>query len=290
MAKPFIKWVGGKTQLLDEINARKPKKFSKYCEPFVGGGAVLFNIIEENKPDKILINDINPDLANLYFVVKNAVAPLICLLKEYDKEYKASDDRQAYYLAKRTRYNNISITFGKIDTENIEDAALFIFLNKTCFNGLYRVNSNGHFNVPHGDYKNPKILDEENLEAASKALTNVTITNDSYKSCLSFIDADTFVYFDPPYRPLSTSSSFTAYSKSGFCDKEQKELKLFVDKVVSTGAKFELSNSDPKNTDPNDNFFDTLYNTYTIDRVKARRNVNSKGSARNQITEILVYI
>lgn len=223
IAKPFVKWAGGKTQLLTEIRKKYPDTIEKYCEPFVGGGAVLLDVLSNFQPEEVFINDINKELINTYIQIRDNVSELINMLSDLQKSFIEldSDNRKIMFLDKRKRYNEL-----KIDTQNfgVEIASLFIFLNKTCFNGLYRVNKKGSFNVPMGAYKNPMICDEKNLRNVSHLLKNVKISCGDYKNCKNFIDTDTFVYIDPPYRPLTATSSFTSYSKCEFGDKQQIEL------------------------------------------------------------------
>lgn len=283
-AKPFVKWVGGKTQLLPEIRKRYPQRFEKYCEPFVGGGAVLFDVLSNCSPSEVLINDINPELINTYCQIKDNTEQLIYLLKELSSEYSASSDKKAYYYEKRTCFNELIV--AKSDTA--EKAALFIMLNKTCFNGLYRVNAKGLFNVPYNGAEHPCICDEENIRSCGKLLQNTTIKLGDYRETFDFIDENTFVYIDPPYRPLSVSSSFTSYNETGFSDEDQKELRNFFSDVSQKGASVLLSNSDPKNTNPNDDYFDDLYKDFTIERVQASRMINSKASGRGAISELLI--
>ena len=289
--KPFIKWVGGKGQLLPEINKLYPvelgKTISKYAEIFIGGGAVLFDILSKYKLDEIYISDKNLELINTYKSIRDNVDILIESLKEMEEEYIPLDNenRKIYYYEKRQEYNNLKIN---IEENNIEKASLFIFLNKTCFNGLYRVNKKGEFNVPMGAYKNPKICDKENLKNVSMALKNVKIIYADYRESESFIDEKTFVYIDPPYRPLNTSSSFTSYTENDFSDKEQIELAEYIDLLNKKKAKIVISNSDPKNNNIDDNFFDELYKNYNINRVKATRMLNSNASLRGAINELLI--
>ena len=289
--KPFIKWVGGKGQLLSEINKLYPvelgKNINKYAEIFVGGGAVLFDILSKYKLDEVYISDKNLELINTYKSIRDNVDILIKSLKEMEEKYIPLDDenRKVYYYEKRQEYNNLKIN---IEENNIEKASLFIFLNKTCFNGLYRVNKKGEFNVPMGAYKKPKICDEENLKNVSLTLRNVKIVYADYRESESFIDEKTFVYIDPPYRPLNTSSSFTSYTENDFNDKEQIELAEYINVLNKKGAKIVISNSDPKNNDIDDNFFDKLYKNYNINRVKATRMLNSNASLRGAINELLI--
>ena len=288
MSKPFVKWAGGKSQLLNEIRSKYPEKIEKYCEPFVGGGAVLFDILEKYNPKKILINDINKELINTYNQIKNENYELIKILKKWEKTYNSitEDKRQCIYNKKRDDYNKLIIKSSEKDL--LIKAALFIFLNKTCFNGLYRVNSSGFFNVPKGKYKKPIICDEINLTQISELLKNVDIICGDFEQCEKFIDSKTFIYIDPPYRPLTLSASFTSYSKEQFNDNDQLRLGRFIDRINGKGAKIVLSNSDPKNVNKKDNFFDELYQGYTIQRINAKRIINSKGNGRGNITELLV--
>ena len=289
--KPFIKWVGGKGQLLPEINKLYPielgKTINKYAEIFIGGGAVLFDILSKYKLDEVYISDKNLELINAYKSIRDNIDILIKSLKEMEEEYIPLDDenRKIYYYEKRQKYNKLKIN---IEENNIEKASLFIFLNKTCFNGLYRVNKKGEFNVPMGAYKNPKICDKENLKNVSMALKNVKIIYADYRESESFIDEKTFVYIDPPYRPLNTSSSFTSYTENDFSDKEQIELAEYIDLLNKKKAKIVISNSDPKNNDIDDDFFDELYKNYNINRVKATRMLNSNASLRGAINELLI--
>lgn len=286
MAKPFLKWAGGKGQLLTEIRKFYPAKIEKYCEPFVGGGAVLFDVLEQFQPHEVLINDINPELTNCYLQIQNNVKELIDVLLVWEQAYLASSEevRRSLFLQKREQFN-IAIQANK---NTVEKAALMIYLNKTCFNGLYRVNSKGLFNVPSGVYKNPVICHKANLMAVHNTLKNVTILTGDYTHTKDFIDSKTFVYIDPPYRPLTSSSSFTAYAKDGFGDNSQIELGNFVGQIYQQGAKVLLSNSDPKNANKEDDFFDELYKDYDIYRVNAARMINRNANGRGKITELMV--
>lgn len=289
--KPFIKWVGGKGQLLPEINKLYPielgKNINKYAEIFLGGGAVLFDILSKYKLDEVYISDKNLELINTYKSIRDNVDILIKSLKEMEEQYIPlnNEDRKIYYYEKREEYNSLKINS---EMNNIEKAILFIFLNKTCFNGLYRVNKKGEFNVPMGAYKKPKICDEENLKNVSLTLRNVKIVYADYRESEKFIDDKTFVYIDPPYRPLNITSSFTSYTENDFNDKEQIELAEYINVLNKKGAKIVISNSDPKNNDIDDNFFDKLYKNYNINRVKATRMLNSNASLRGAINELLI--
>lgn len=289
--KPFLKWAGGKGQLLPEIEKYYPfgdGKTTKYAEPFVGGGAVLFDILNKYNLEAIYISDINPELIDTYLVIRDYIDDLILKLSVMQNDFIPLDaeHRKTYYLAKRERFNTLK---SNVHTGvNIEKAALMIFLNRTCFNGLFRVNKNGLFNVPMGRYKNPLICDEENLRNVSDRLQNVKIVCGDYRESESFIDSNTFVYFDPPYRPITDTASFTAYTENLFNDTEQIELARFVDKIHKKGAKILVSNSDPKNSNTEDDFFDNIYSTHKIKRVEATRMINCNGEARGKIKELLI--
>jgi len=290
--KPFVKWAGGKGQLLEQIRQKYPaelgKTVKKYCEPFVGGGAVLFDVLSQYALEEVYVNDSNVELMNVYLTVQKAVEPLIEMLETMQQEYRALSDeeRRVYYGNMRERFNRLKqTTDGCVD---VELAALFVFLNRTCFNGLYRVNKHGCFNVPIGAYKNPLICDRENLLNASKALQGVIIKCGDYREAMGFIDNETFVYIDPPYRPLCASSSFTAYTEDGFDDKAQIDLAAFIQQLDSIGAKVLLSNSDPKNVNTEDDFFDELYANQKIHRITAVRAINSKGASRGKVSELLI--
>jgi len=292
ITKPFIKWAGGKSQLLMDIQKKYPAELGKsvrrYCEPFVGGGAVLFDILPFYQLDEVLINDINRELINTYVQIKINVDELINELEAYQSAFWAmtTDERKIFYYAKRERFNEIKINGD--ERANLESAALFIFLNRTCFNGLFRVNGKGLFNVPIGSYRKPTICDADNLVKVSQLLQNTIIKCGDYKECLPFIDCNTFVYIDPPYRPITETANFTAYAETPFNDKEQVELGKFVIKLHSVGAKVVVSNSDPKNTNQNDNFFDNLYSFCRIERVSAKRMINCNGDSRGSINELLI--
>ncbi len=289
--KPFLKWAGGKSQLLSEIEKYYPfddVKIRKYAEPFVGGGAVLFDILSKYDLEAVYISDINAELINTYKIIRDNIESLIEQLSTMQSEYIPMDTqhRKAYYLAKRERFNDLKVNGD--ETVNIEKASLMIFLNKTCFNGLYRVNKKGLFNVPMGAYKNPLICDENNLRVVSKELQNVEIICGDYRKSADFIDDSTFVYFDPPYRPITDTASFTAYTENQFDDDEQIELARFVDVMNEKGAKVVVSNSDPKNSNTDDDFFDNIYASHKIKRVDATRMINCNSEARGKIKELLI--
>ncbi len=287
-AHPFVKWAGGKTQLLPEIRKHYPHRIKKYCEPFVGGGAVLFDVLQKCHPEEVLINDVNAELINTYSQIKNNCDNLVKLLSEIQNKYKSQtlEENKILFYENRIRYNELKI--NRDDAENLEKAALFIFLNKTCFNGLYRVNKRGEFNVPFNNAKNPQICDEENIKACSELLQNVQMKTGDYSDCKNFIDSETFVYLDPPYRPLTQTAAFTSYSENQFSEKDQIELGNFITEISGKGAKVLASNSDPKNTNENDNFFDDLYSNFAIERISASRMINSNAKKRGAISELLI--
>lgn len=290
--KPILKWAGGKTQLLTEISHAYPDGFGdtirRYAEPFVGGGAVLFDVLSKYDLDEVYISDINAELINMYLVVRDYADDLITLLTGYQTEYLALDNegRKQYYYRMRDNFNSL-ITTGE-SKSGIESAALFIFLNRTCFNGLYRANRNGLFNVPKGDRANPLICNEENIRAVSAALSKVQIVHGDYSASKAFIDKTTLVYLDPPYRPLKGRDSFISYTETEFDDSCQQALAGFIEEMDARGAYIILSNSDPKNVDPEDDFFEDLYADYDVQRINAKRKINRNADHRGYITELLI--
>ena len=298
-AKPFLKWAGGKGQLLPAISKYFPRPLLaldrfNYVEPFVGGGAMLFHVLQNYNIETATICDVNKDLIDLYEVVKMQSDELISSLGSLHNAYHSleeAEDRKTYFYIQRERLNQLKlIELSQLsESQSIEKSALLVFMNKTCFNGLYRVNSKGLFNVPHGRYKNPKILNSINITAASKLLKNVEIVCCDFLETEKYIDKTTLVYFDPPYRPISTTSSFTSYSKGSFNDKDQMRLASYFGKLSNqTGAKLMLSNSDPEDTTPEDQFMNNLYCKYNIHKVRARRSINSVAKKRGTVGEILV--
>lgn len=288
-AKPFLKWAGGKTQLLDNIEKLLPEfvydsEFT-FVEPFVGSGAVLFRMLDKFPNIKsAVINDVNPDLVNVYKTIASKPKELIAALQAFQSDFHALENKPAqkreYYNQKRALYN--SRTSGYI-----AQAALFIFLNRTCFNGLYRVNKQNAFNVPMGSYKKPTICDAENILAVSKSLKKVNILCGDFEATYKFAGKHSFFYFDPPYKPLNPTSNFNSYARDSFNDHEQERLKNFCVMLDAKKQKWMLSNSDPqgKNSKP---YFDELYKGFEIKRVPARRMINSKASARGAVNEIIV--
>ena len=288
--KPFLKWAGGKGQLLSEIEKYYPfdNNVTKYAEPFVGGGAVLFDILSKFSLSEIYISDINEELINTYRMIRDHIDDIIEHLELLQQQYSplSINDRKAYYNSKRDRFNYLKVNGNK--SVNVEKAVLMIFLNKTCFNGLFRVNRKGLFNVPIGSYKKPLICDKNNLNAVSNKLKNVKIVCGDYRESEKFIDSHTFVYFDPPYRPITNTASFTAYTENLFTDAEQIELAEYVNTLNDKGAKVVISNSDPKNSDTDDDFFDNIYSKQKIKRVEANRMINCQAQARGKVKELLI--
>jgi len=295
--RPFLKWAGGKTQLLPEFEARLPPELLKgdihrYVEPFVGGGAVFFVVTTSYPVRESLIWDANPDLVTSYAVVKRDPEGLIRKLRELESRYQSlgEEDRKAFYYRIRDRFNRLRRKGSpkSDDPRAVMATAALIFLNRTCYNGLYRVNSRGGFNVPFGRYRNPRILDEANLRAASAALEHTGVHRGDFTACGPSVDDHTFVYLDPPYRPLSRSSSFTSYAAGGFGDQDQQRLAQFFRELDQRGALLMLSNSDAVNRDPGDRFMEGLYRGYRIARVPARRAINSVGPGRGPISELII--
>jgi DNA adenine methylase len=289
-AKPFLKWAGGKTQLIPVIKRTLPKKIFvdefTYIEPFVGSGAVLFWMLREfPNLKKAVINDINADLINTYKIIAEHPKALISHLRVFQNEFQEfannSEGRKAYYYEKRELYNTRN-------EGNDLHAALFIFLNRTCFNGLYRVNKKNGFNVPMGSYKTPTILDENNIFEVSEALQKVEILCGDYQETLNFTNEKSLFYFDPPYKPLNETSSFNSYSKDEFGDSEQIRLRDFCKTLNVLGHSWILSNSDVAGKDLNDTFFDDIYNEFNIQRVNAKRSINANPEKRGELTELLI--
>ncbi|PSF35994.1 modification methylase [Aphanothece hegewaldii CCALA 016] len=297
LAKPFLKWAGGKGQILSQIIHFLPqeieeKKINKYVEPFVGSGACFIYLAQVYQFEEIIICDINEELILAYLTIQKAVETLIEYLSEMQVKYLALslEKRQKFFFDVRDSYNlqKKHTNFLVFSEEWIERTAQLIFLNKTCFNGLFRVNSKGHFNVPVGKYKNPLICHGENLKAISQLLQNTKIYQGNYSQCEKWVDSQTFVYFDPPYRPISKTSNFNSYSQDNFSDTEQLKLRDFYHLLNRQKAKLMLSNSDPKNKNPDDHFFENAYQGYRIERVKANRMINSNAQKRGQINELLI--
>ncbi|PIZ12839.1 MAG: modification methylase [Elusimicrobia bacterium CG_4_10_14_0_8_um_filter_37_32] len=266
--EPFLKWAGGKRQLLDKFEKYFPKKFNNYLEPFLGGGAVFFHLFSTGRlfGKKITLIDSNLDLMNCYRVIKNEIDSLITYLPNG----KHRNDENIFY---RIREEN--------PNDPVEKAARMIYLNKTCYNGLYRVNRNGRFNVPFGNYKNPLICDTENLIAVSNVLQNVRLIKGDFTECLKYACSGDFLYFDPPYQPISKTASFTGYTSNCFNEKSQERLAEVLKELDRRQCKVMISNSD-------DSFIKKLYKDFNIEIVKARRAINCKGSKRGEINELVI--
>jgi len=293
-AKPFVKWVGGKSQLLLQLEKQLPRELQHneftYIEPFVGGGAMLFFMLQKySNIKRVIINDINRNLTEAYKTIKNEPESLVNRLKNIEKEYLSIKDYESqkdFYLIMRKQFNEANLS-------NIDKTALLLFLNRTCFNGLYRENSKGFFNVPFGRYTNPTICNEEVIYADSEILNrcNVEILNGDYQQTADVIDpiGFNFFYFDPPYRPLSTTSSFNSYVKEGFNDESQRELANFCRRLnTKMNVRWMLSNSDCSSKNPEDSFFEDIYNGFNIQRVYATRMVNADANKRGKLTELLI--
>ncbi|MDI9412145.1 MAG: DNA adenine methylase [Bacillota bacterium] len=297
-AKPFLKWAGGKTQLLAELSSRLPDDIKEkgliksYIEPFLGGGAFFFYLRKHYEIRDAYLLDLNRELILTYKVVQEDPDSLISYLNELEEKYRSSDKegRRKLFYQIRTLYNKQmkEINHNDYSLRWVERAGQLIFLNKTCYNGLFRQNKKGEFNVPHGRYKNPTICDVQNLREVSLALQGVKLIQADFLQAKSFVQRKSFVYFDPPYRPLSATSNFTSYAKEDFDDADQLRLaNLFID-LDKAGASLMLSNSDPKNSDETDNFFDELYGGFSIERVLANRNINRDGKGRGKVTELII--
>jgi len=285
-AKPFVKWAGGKRQLLPVIMRSLPHELNEtagftYIEPFIGGGAVFFAMMQQfPNIQKAVINDINPDLIRAYKTIQQQPEKLIASLRKCETDYfklKDEAERKEFYLQMRQ-------TFNAGELSDVENTTCFIFLNRTCFNGLYRVNSKGQFNVPFGRYAHPTICDAETIMADSEVLQKAEILCGDFETTDFFATAGTFAYLDPPYRPLSETSSFTSYSKEQFDDSDQRRLQKFFERLTRKGCLLMLSNSDTS-----DHFFDDLYKDYNIQRVKAMRSLNANASTRGMLSELLIW-
>ena len=291
IVKPFVKWAGGKSKLIPQLTKYYPLELKngiieRYIEPFVGGGAILIDIVQKYEVKEAYAFDINMDLINCYNVIKNNVEELILELSNKEKQFISldSNDRKQYFYDIRTEYNS----YKPDENINIKRASEFIFLNRTCFNGLYRVNKDGKFNVPCGKYKNPTICDSNNLRDLSKLIKDVIFEYGDYRKSEKYVNSNTFVYFDPPYRPLSATSGFTSYTKEDFNDENQKELAIYNNKLNLKNAKLMLSNSNPKNVNKDDNFFEDIYKGFYINEVSAKRMINSNAKGRGEISELLI--
>jgi DNA adenine methylase len=277
---PFIKWAGGKSQLLSELDKLIPSQFNRYFEPFLGGGAMFFYLMSRGIRFNACLSDTNNELITVYTAIKNNVKEVIRVLQTYETEYKRypsySKEQQEYYFQLRNARNNIKAR------SDFDIAALLIALNKTCFNGLYRVNRRGEFNVPPGKYKNPLICDSINLENVSNALAGATILADDYRNAIENAQRGDFIYLDPPYQPLNNTSYFTAYTSNGFGSEDQGQLAKVYRKLADKGCRVLLSNSDTP-------FIRELYSDFSINEVDVQRAINCKGSKRAGHKELLIY-
>ncbi|MDA9829422.1 DNA adenine methylase [Candidatus Poseidoniaceae archaeon] len=292
MAKPFLKWAGGKRQLISEIEKRLPSEINEietYVEPFIGGGAILFHMLENYNFREIHISDINLELVLCYRQLQTSVEDVISSLEKLIVDFPVTtEDRSDYFYKIRDLWNSNLDIDSMSDKNRSKRVAQMIFLNKTCFNGLFRLNKSGKFNVPTGRYKNPSFPSADSLKEVNQALQGVIIHHASYEKCIEWVDDKSFVYFDPPYRPLSKTSSFISYSKRDFNDDNQTELASLTKELHKKNVSFLLSNSDPKNTVKDDEFFDELYCDFKIDRVFANRAINSNPDRRGKISELLI--
>lgn len=297
LTRPFLKWAGGKGQLLGAIDAALPPEIrtgeiTTYVEPFIGGGAVFFHLAQRYPLRQFFLFDMNPELVLTYRTVRDHVEAVIEALENVEREYLRGDEdarRRCFYAIRRAYNEGVPRTgYDRYQPEWIERTAQMLFLNRTCFNGLFRVNSRGEFNVPFGRYRNPTICSSQNLRAASALLQHALIRMADFEACAEYVHPSAFVYFDPPYRPLSKTASFNAYSRHEFDDREQERLARFFRRLHGVGARLMLSNSDPRNTDPDDRFFDDLYAGFHVRRVPATRLINSNPDRRGEICELLI--
>jgi DNA adenine methylase len=295
MGGPFLKWAGGKRQLMEDVIANFPANlddYDVYVEPFLGGGSVLIEVLNRNFSGKVVAGDFNRDIILCYEMIQSQVEPLIQVLNEISQLMPIDlEERKPFYYNLRDEWNRGVANWNKMSlTSKIRRAALTISLNKTCFNGLFRLNSRGLFNVPMGGTKKLNIFVEENLRSLNRLFANVKFVCSDYKEVFDMIkdNEDAFFYLDPPYRRLTETSSLTMYNADPFDDAEQLRLRDEIELLVEKGHHFLLSNSDPKNIDNNDLFFDEAYSTFHISRVLARRSINSVASGRGEIYELLI--
>ena len=268
IAKPFLKWAGGKTQLLPELVSRMPERFGTYHEPFLGSGALFFHLRAEGRITNAKLSDVNPELINAWTVLRDDPGSVIFELEAMEDRVSEED----YYTVRAT---------DPTDLNQTERAARMIYLNRLCFNGLYRVNRKGAFNVPFGRHKNPRICDRDNLLAVSRALQGVEIGLESFESSMARAEPGDFVYCDPPYDPVSQTSSFTSYSKGGFGEREQKQLYAEFTKLAARGVHAMLSNSDTP-------LIQMLYFSHDVNVVAAKRSINCVGGKRGAVREVIV--
>lgn len=289
-AKPFLKWAGGKRQLIPAIEAALPATLRRvrnltYVEPFIGGGAVLFWMLQ-TFPNirKAIVNDINPDLTTAYQVIQQRPQELIKALTIIQEAYY----RLSTEPARRAYFEEVRAEFNTRPLEAVRNTAVLMFLNRTCFNGLYRVNSKGGFNVPFGRYNRPVICHPHTILADSRLLARVTVLQGDFAQVLEHTPANSFFYFDPPYKPLSKTAAFNSYAAETFDTTSQERLAAFCHKLDARGSRWLLSSADPQNTDANDAYFDDLYAGFTIRRIQAKRHINSQAAGRGSISELLI--
>lgn len=296
-ARPFLKWAGGKSQLIRQIIPYLPQSLIRgeietYIEPFIGGGALFLQIAQGYSVPNLIIADVNPEIVLAYRVIQTQVSELISALAFLESQYlQASEsEREAIFYKTRQAFNQTQteIDYDRVSTPEIQHTTQLIFLNRTCFNGLFRVNQKGEFNVPFGRYVRPRICQADNLQRVAQLLSSVKILRGDFELIRPFVNAQTFVYCDPPYRPISKTASFKAYTQGNFRDHEQTRLATFARELDRRGAKLLLSNSDPHNQDPEDHFFDTLYDSFQIYRLQAKRTINSNSSKRGPVSELLI--
>lgn len=281
--KPFLKWLGGKTRLMPQLEPLFPEKFTRYVEPFVGGGAVFLHLSQTCKFKSAVLCDISEDLIMTWGAVREDPCGLCSAVKRMEDDYLAlsTEGRKEFYYQMRDEHNSSLPTQER--SEKVIRAARVIFLNKTCYNGLFRHNAKGLFNSPFGRYDKPSFYDAENINAVSEVLKNTTLLCGDFTNCEKFVNRGTFVYFDPPYRPLSVTSKFTTFSGRGFDDADQERLAASFKRLDKRGAKLMLSNSDTL-----DGYFEGLYAGYNIHKVKAGRSVNRDPERRGKIPELVV--
>lgn len=271
-ARPFLKWVGGKAQLLSQFEQYYPKDFNNYFEPFIGGGALFFNL----SPTKAHINDVNTTLISAYKNIKNKPEEVMKILKKLESEYKNGNEE-----SKKELFYKIRDEFNNTSDAELKKSAYLIFLNKTCFNGMYRENSKGGFNTPFGKAKNPTILDRENILLVSKVLKHTKLTSVSFEKAVAEAKKGDFVYFDPPYHPLTETAKFTSYHKDSFTKEDQLKLRDVFDELDKRGCYVMLSNSHTP-------FINDIYKKYRRETVMANRAINCKASGRGKIKELLI--
>jgi len=297
LSRPFIKWAGGKSQLIDEIDERLPvelreREITTYFEPFLGGGAVFFYIAQKFSIERAVLFDINEDLIITYKVIKYNPEELMRFIDYYKYLYNNMDieKQKDFFYSIRENYNKnkVKINFNDYNNELIEHAAQMIFLNKTCYNGLYRLNSKGEFNVPFGKYKKVNFYDKENILYISALLQKAELYICDFEEIIHYDVNNAFIYFDPPYRPISQTASFTSYSKFHFSENDQIRLATIFKELDKRNTRLMLSNSDPKNVNPDDDFFEKHYKGFNIQRVYANRMINCNGEKRGKINELII--